>query len=133
MKPGRFKLLVGVTGIALGLAAATMFRCSTLPPDCGTADSVAIIDQATVAGRPLWLVHRITGFHDKVEFVEVYAAAPVFDSCGHSPLAPVSVDTYDPLQGGVRSLSMREGRVTLVYTRTPAEAVELSKLRIPHD
>jgi hypothetical protein len=133
MKTGRFRLLLGATGIVLGLAAATLFRCSTLPPDCGIADSVAIIDQATVAGRPWWLVHRITGFHDKVEFVEVYAAAPVFDSCGHSPLAPVSVDTYDPSQGGVRSLSIREGKVTLVYTRNPAEAAEISKLRIPRD
>lgn len=82
----------------------------------------------TVAPR-----HRLTGFRDKVEFVEVYAVAPVFDSCGHSPLVPVSVGTYDPSQGGVRALSVREGKVTLVYTRNPAEAAELSKLRIPRD
>jgi hypothetical protein len=133
MKPGRFRLLLGATAIVLGLAAVTAFRCSTLTPACGTADSVAIIDQATVAGRPLWLVHRITGFHDKVEFVEIFAVAPVFDSCGHSPLVPVSVEPYDPSQGGVRSLSIREGKATLVYIRNPAEATELSKLRIPRD
>lgn len=133
MKSGRFRLFLGATAIVLGLTAVTAFRWSTSPPACGTADSVAIIDQATVAGRPLWLVLRVTGFHDKVEFVEVYAAAPVFDSCGHSPLAPVSVEPYDPSQGGVRSLSIQDGKATLVYTRSPAEATELSKLRIPRD
>jgi hypothetical protein len=129
MKPGRFRLLLGATGIVLGLAAATAFRCTTSPPDCGIADSVAVIDQAMVAGRRLWLVHRITGFHDKVEFVEIYSAAPVFDSCGHSPLAPLSVDTYDSSQGNVRSLAIRDGKAVLVYTRSSAESTELSKLR----
>lgn len=133
MKPGHFRLLLGAAAIALGLAAATAFRCTTRLPDCGTADSVAIIDQATSAGRPLWLVHRITGFHDKVEFVEVYAAAPAFDSCGHSPVAPLSVDAYDPSQGDVRSLAIRDGKAVLVYTRNTAESTPLSKLRIPRD
>lgn len=133
MKPGLSKLLAAVAAGVLLLAAAVAYRISSRIPECGVADSVAVIDQATVAGRPLWLVHRITGFQDKVEFIEVYAQAPVFDSCGHTQQAALSSDAYDPSQGSVRALAMKDGKATLAYTRSPGEGVELSKLRIPRD
>jgi hypothetical protein len=133
MKPGLSKLLLAALGGALLLAVAVAYRVSGRDAECGVADSVAVIDQATVAGRPLWLVHRITGFQDKVEFVEVYVQAPVFDSCGHTRQLALSADTYDPSQGSVRGLALKDGKAALVYTRSPGEGANLSKLRLPRD
>jgi hypothetical protein len=133
MKPGLSKLLAVVAGGVLLLAAAAAYRISNRIPECGVADSVAVIDQTTVAGKPLWLVHRITGFQDKVEFIEVYAQAPAFDSCGHTQQVALSADAYDPSQGSARALTISDGKVILVYTRSPGEGVDLSKLRIPRN
>jgi hypothetical protein len=133
MKTGRSRLLLGAAGLVLLLVAGTVYRGCASVPDCGIADSVAVIDQATVAGQPLSLVHRITGFSDKVEFVEVYAGTPAFDSCGRSTMQPLSSDSYDPAQGFVRSLALRDGKVELLYTREATEAVAMAKLRMPRE
>lgn len=124
----RHKLVIAAACVVLVLGAAAVCRRS---PDCFVAEHVAIIDHATVEGRPLWLVHRITGWHDKVEFVEIYAGAPAFDSCGRASLQPLSVDALDEAQGKVRTLAIRDDKVVLEYTRNAAEATDLSRLKIP--
>jgi hypothetical protein len=103
-------------------------------PGCGVRDHVAVIDQTTErSGRSFWLVHRVAGIHKKVEIIEVYAAAPVFDACSRSEVEPLTSDTYDPGQGFAHGLVWREGQIAITYTVTEGDAVKPSRLRLPKD
>jgi hypothetical protein len=134
MKPGVSKRFLGA---AIFLALLTVISSAwwlSRSPGCGfPGDSVAIIDQATVAGRPLWLVHRVSGFQDKVEYVELYAAAPVFDTCSSAAKpAPLSIEAYDPAQGFAQQVLLQGNRLQIAYTQSESEAVALPLLRLPH-
>jgi len=133
MKPVSNRLILGAAVVAAVLAAVGSALWFTGSPGCGfPGDSVTVIDQATVAGRPLWLVHRVSGFQDKVEFVELYAAAPVFDACSSAAKPePLSTDAYDPAQGFAHRLLLHGDRIQIRYTKNELEAVAPAGLRLP--
>jgi hypothetical protein len=74
--------------------------CSNSETDseCLTSDSVAVIDTLSTGNQILFLVHRISGWHEKIESFEVYDSQPVFNSCGETssrPLFGASIDNQD--------------------------------------
>ncbi|OZG71127.1 hypothetical protein BTA51_22375 [Hahella sp. CCB-MM4] len=69
---------------------------SGLSPDCAFAtDTVSIIDLRRVGNQSYALVHRISGWHDKIESFELYNVEPVFDSCGNSLVALLYRESVD--------------------------------------
>jgi hypothetical protein len=52
-----------------------------------TVDSVTIIDSMKVDDTTYYLVHRISGWRDKTEILELYSSKPVFDKCAKSKTA----------------------------------------------
>jgi hypothetical protein len=67
-----------------------------------------------------------------VEFVELYAAAPVFDACSSAAKPdPLSTDAYDPAQGFAHRLLLHGDRIQIAYTKNESEAVAPAGLRLP--
>jgi len=85
---------IGFIPIYLGLMS-----CSEPDQACSMAsDSVSVIDQLTVDGQDYFLIHRISGWHEKINSFELYNTQPTFNNCGESPLRPLfgaSVDEKD--------------------------------------
>lgn len=64
--------------------------------DCGiTVDSVSIIDSMKVGDTTYYLVHRISGWSDKTEILELYNSEPVFDNCAKSKSDPIYGDSLE--------------------------------------
>ncbi|WP_033415801.1 hypothetical protein [Hahella ganghwensis] len=81
------------------ISSFTLFGCADSGPDCSFAtDTVSIIDQKLIGNQNYFLVHRISGWHDKIESFELYDTEPAFDICGVSTTEPLygeSVDNKD--------------------------------------
>ena len=87
--------------VFLLLACLCQASCSDSDPAnrCPiTSDSVTITDRLSVDDQTYYLVHRISGWHEKIESFELYGAEPTFDHCGESTIAPLfgaSIDDKD--------------------------------------
>jgi hypothetical protein len=58
-----------------------------------TIDTVSIVDSKIVDNISYYLVHRISGWSDKTEILELYNEKPIFDHCSNSNIAPVFGDS----------------------------------------
>ena len=66
-------------------------------PDCLFSDQITLLDQAQFNGTTYSLVHRVSGFSDKVDYIELYKGEPLFDPCGEPSIEPISGDSYDQI------------------------------------
>ena len=89
-------LIAGLVTIYSGLISCSD---SEVTQACSmTADSVKVIDQLNIDDHTYFLVHRISGWHEKINSFELYNARPIFDNCGESVIQPLfgaSVDDKD--------------------------------------
>lgn len=58
-----------------------------------TIDTVSIVDTKVVDGISYYLVHRVSGWSDKTEILELYVKKPTFDHCSKSNIDPVFGDS----------------------------------------
>lgn len=58
-------------------------------------DTVSIIDQRKVDDVTYYLALRISGWHDKIEILELYAVKPDFDQCAKSNIDPIYGDSLE--------------------------------------
>lgn len=58
-------------------------------------DTVSIINELKVDTAVYYLVHRVTGWHDKSEIIELYDRKPTFNNCAKSDIEPVFGDSLD--------------------------------------
>jgi hypothetical protein len=63
-----------------------------------TVDAVSIIDSIKLEDTTYFLVHRISGWSDKTEILELYNAKPIFDHCSRSNIEPVYGDSLEMSQ-----------------------------------
>ena len=87
------KLLLAVTCFFL------LMSCSDPGVDQGecpiTVDAVAIIDSIKQGETTYYLVHRVAGWSDKTEILELYNNKPVFDHCSRSNIEPIFGDSLE--------------------------------------
>jgi len=91
-----------------------------------------IIDQAYLLDTrdDLYLVYRVTGFQDKVEFFEVYRGKPAFDSCGSTESSPIATAFYERNAGLLKKVELHDNRLEIIYTHDPSESIEPRKARL---
>jgi len=59
-------------------------------------DQVHIIDSLTTKNTTYFLVHRLTGFQEKTEYLELYSNEPTFnDRCRYGDIEPVYGESLD--------------------------------------
>jgi hypothetical protein len=96
--------------------------------ECWIADQAYVLD--TRDG--LYLVYRVTGFHDKVHFFEVYRGKPAFDSCGRTEAVAIAPATafYEPHAGRLlKKVEWDGNRLEIVYTSDRSEAIDPREAR----
>ncbi len=106
----------------LGLAAAEV-SCTS---QCGVSDAVSVLDER----EGTYLVYRVSGAQDKIEFFEVYTTRPEFDSCGSTKTPVVAKEPYLPSQGLLKKVEWRENRLQIVYTHNTSESIRPDKARL---
>lgn len=112
--------LTGVAAISLALAQVSCIG------RCGVADTVSVIDQR----NGVYLVYRISGAQEKMEFFEIYRAKPEFDSCGSTQTPALAKEPYLSSEGLLRKVIWRRNRLEIVYTRRSSESIRPEEARI---
>ena len=81
-----------------------------------TIDSVAIIDSMKQGDVIYYLVHRIAGWHDKTEILELYNSKPIFDYCSRCNIEPIYGNALEMEQTVSHVyLNIKDGVLELVY------------------
>jgi hypothetical protein len=106
--------------VCLGLAEGS---CGA---KCGVSETASVLDER----NGIYLVYRVSGAQDKVEFFEVYNARPEFDSCGSTETPVVAKELYLPSQGLLKRVEWRENRLHVVYTDNASESIRPDKARL---
>ncbi len=60
-----------------------------------TVDSVSIIDSLDQGSTKYYLVHRVAGWSDKTEILELFDEKPGFDLCSKSKIEPLYSDSLE--------------------------------------
>jgi hypothetical protein len=93
---------------------------------CGIADTVSVLDERDGT----YLVYRVSGVQDKVQFFEAYQGRPEFDSCGSTETPVVAKEPYLPSQGLLKKVRWRGNRLQIVYTADASESIRPDKARL---
>ena len=80
-------------------------------------------------GNSYYLVHRIAGWSDKTEILELYDKEPNFNLCSESDIKPIYGDS---LEGSLYLahvyLNIEEGKLNLIYSDIYADKNRKFKL-----
>jgi hypothetical protein len=126
MKPGLFERAACARHRVLGcLSIGLLVAACDLDCFMDASGPVQIID--TKASH--YLVYRVTGFQEKVEYFEVYGEKPKFRCGGKTNIEPIDVEDIEP-GGLVKRVELRGNQVKIVYTKKRSEAVAPEHARL---
>ncbi len=81
-----------------------------------TVDSVEIIDSKAIGNKSYYLVHRISGWQDKFEILELYDEKPIFDHCSKASVDPIDGDSLEMSKSISHVfLNIKERKLDIVY------------------
>lgn len=63
-----------------------------------TVDTVNVIDSLSIKDTTYYLVHRVSGWSDKTESLELYDKKPTFDHCSKSSIKAIYGDSLESSQ-----------------------------------
>ncbi len=133
MKLSRFRNILKISFaflVVVGLMAGWFIKRIRDNVDIAP-DQAKIIDQKTISGKSLFLVHRIGGFQDKAEILQLYAQRPIFNNQGFPSVEPISSDTYSEEMGYFKEVTIRENSIEIIYTNNKQESTDISKAKLP--
>ncbi len=114
--------MIGPVDLQMKLRTFLIIICTILflssctkKDDCFTADSVKLIQSFTIDGQKHSLYLRVSGFHEKEVFYEIYENDPAFDSCGRPDRSAVSVTHVDFTRGQLLKLVIEGMAMTVFY------------------
>jgi len=106
-------------------------QSSEVEPCPMTVDSVTIIDTKQVSGKTYYLVHRIAGWSDKTEILELYDAKPEFNHCSKSNIEPVFGDSLELTQAVSHVyLNLNDKILEIEYQDVSDEKIDNTHLKI---
>jgi hypothetical protein len=109
--------------LALACLGLAQIDCAS---SCGAPDAVSVLDQR----GGIYLVYRVSGGQDKIEFFEVYQVKPEFDSCGSAKTPALAKEPYLRSQGLLKKVEWRDHRLSIVYTPNAAESIRPDEARL---
>ena len=115
--------------IFLVFIVTNLVACSP-ETECFIADSIKLVRTIKIEGSNYFIYLRISGFHDKVAFYELYADKPTFDECGKSNTLAISEEPIDSSAGVVSKLVVDEQRLSIVYSKDSSQEVDLKDVPI---
>ncbi len=104
--------------ILSSLISVSLLSCSS-DNDCLIADQAEQIRVIQIEKKEYFVYLKISGWHDKVTFYELYDREPIFDQCGVSETHPISVMDVDPDQDNVSGLIINNSskEISITYSK----------------
>ena len=115
--------------IFLVFIVTNLVACSS-EIDCFTADSVELVKTIETEDSNYFIYLRISGFHEKAAFYELYKSKPTFDACGKSNILAISEDAVDPSEGVVSRLVI-DGNLALRAVHIEGNVQEIDLIDVP--
>jgi hypothetical protein len=128
-KGGHNSLTMKILRIILPIIATVLVACSN-DTNCLIADSIHPIKMINVDGSEYSIYLKISGFHDKVSFYELYKGKPIFDECGWPNTLAIAEEPVDPSLGAVSKLVIDARRLHIVYTENKFQKVDLKNVPV---
>jgi len=96
-----------------------------------TVDSVAMIDSMQVNGKTYYLIHRISGWSDKTEILELYDSKPEFDHCSKANINPLYGDSLELTQAVSHVyLNIKDQVLDIEYKEPGDDKIDNSHLKM---
>lgn len=96
-----------------------------------TVDSVAIIDTRKIENETYYLVHRISGWSDKTEILELHDSKPVFDNCSKSNIEPIYGDSLESEKAVNHVyLNLKDKTLVIEYKDASSSKTDNTQLKI---
>lgn len=113
----------------LPIVATILAACST-ETECLIADSIHPVKMINVDGSEYSIYLKVSGFHDKVSFYELYKGKPIFDACGKPSSLAISEEPIDSSLGTVSKLVVDTRGLRIVYTENGSQEVDLKNVPV---
>jgi hypothetical protein len=99
------------------LASAVLVSgCSdSTTPGCFVSDEVTLLDERRINSERYYLVLRVTGWQDKVEFLELYDKQPEFGDCNRSKFAPIDAQDLALNNQYVSEVVLKNRKLQIIY------------------
>ena len=97
------------------IAAMLLSACSDTAPDCFIRDQVTLLDERNINGEKYFLVLKITGWHDKAQFLELYDKKPEFDVCGKSKTERIDMRGLELENQFVSKVRVKDKKLQITY------------------
>ena len=98
--------------------------------DCFIVDSVKFVKAIKIDNSDYFIYLRISGFHEKEAFYELYESKPTFVDCRQADILSISDAHVNLLQGGVSKLVVDDRKLSVVYTKDSVQEVDLKDVPI---
>lgn len=111
---------------------AFLYACNDPNKDCGVADVVKKLDERQVNGKTYFLVLRVSGFQDKVEFLQLYDQMPEQEAgCTWGKRDPLDSLSLEENQR-VKKVILKNGKLEIISPtgKEPGSALEELKLTV---
>jgi len=130
MKRGQGKLIMKMKRLIFLVFIVTNLVACSSEIDCFTADSVKLVKMIETEDSDYFIYLRISGFHEKAAFYELYKDKPTFDVCGRSNILVISEDAVDPSAGVVSKLVI-DGNLALRAVHTEGNNQKIDLIDVP--
>ena len=97
------------------IAATLLSACSDTTPDCFISDQATLLDERKIKGDQYFLVLKITGWHDKVQSLELYNIKPEFDVCGISKTEYIDEHSLQLENQFVSKVRVKDKKLQITY------------------
>ena len=104
----------------LSLVFITLLNFSGCTPSedaCLTRDKLTEIKVLKINNTDHYLYLKISGWHDKVVFYELYDKKPVLDACNKANILPIADIIVSPENGTASKLIIKDKQLFLNYTK----------------
>ena len=106
------------------LVSLNLFSCSE--EDCFVADFIKLVDSVKIKDSDYYIYLKVSGFHDKVAFYQLYKGKPEFNSCGEPSHWAISNDDIDTSRGIVSKVVIdNELKLLTIYEDGDNQQVSL--------
>lgn len=130
MKDGHIKLIIKIKRIIFLIFIVNILIACSQDPDCFIADSIKLVTSIKIGSRDYLIYLRISGFHEKEIFYELYENKPTFDECKQSDVLSISDVHVDLSRGVVSRLIVDDKVLHLVYSNDKAQKFDLEGIPI---
>ena len=98
--------------------------------ECVVADSVLLVREISLNGADHFVYLRISGFHEKETYYELYDSIPEFDVCGKANRQAISEVHIDSMEGVASKLIVKNDKLIVGYSEKQSQRVDFKNMPV---